>query len=96
LAGASDGDLLGLVNGDSLGGELGAADGKDVAGCIISPPVSAAVGLELGASDDNSLGLANGGSFGDELGAADGNDVVGCIFGPQVGSVVGLELGWSF
>jgi hypothetical protein len=85
--------LLGLVNNNSLGDELGADEGKDVVGCIISPLVGSAVGLMLGASDDNSLGLANGDSLGDELGAANGNDVVGCIFGPLVGSVVGLELG---
>ncbi len=57
----------GLVDGDSLGDELGAADGKDVVGCIIGPPVSSAVGLELGASDGDSLGLADGDSLGDEL-----------------------------
>jgi hypothetical protein len=78
LAGAYDDDLLGLVDGDSLGEELGAADGKDVVGCIICPPVGSAVGLKFGASDGDSVGLADGDSLGDKLGAADGNDVIGC------------------
>jgi hypothetical protein len=92
LAGASDDDLLGLVDGDSLGEELGAADGKDVVGCIIGPPVGSAVGFKLGASDDDSVGQADGVSLGNKLGEANGNDVIGCIFGPLVGSAVGLKL----
>ena len=82
-----DDDLLGLVDGDSLGDELGAADGKDVVGCIIGAPVSSAVGLKLGASDGDSLGLADGDSLSDEVGAADGKDVVGCIIGHPVCSL---------
>jgi hypothetical protein len=46
--GASDDNSLGLVNGGSLGDELGAANGNDVVGCIFGPLVSTAVGLELG------------------------------------------------
>jgi hypothetical protein len=82
LARPYDDDLLGLVDGDSLGDELGAADGKDVVGCITGPPVSSAVGLKLGASDGDSVGLADGDSLGDKLGAADGNDVIGCRHHP--------------
>ena len=72
-----DDDLLGLVDGDSLGDELGAADGKDVVGCITGPPVRSAIGVKLGASDSDSIRVVDGDSLGDKLGAADSKDVVG-------------------